>query len=90
MNSTANAILPVAIVIAALVIKTALSEIRRPGSARRQWAFAGNRRALAAGAIAAAATLLLGWPQTGPAAIAWALLIGAITAHLVHQAANRP
>ncbi|MER6999182.1 CBS domain-containing protein [Streptomyces sp. NPDC000410] len=82
-------ILPVAIVTAALVIRTAISEIHRPGSARRQWAFMRDRRALAAGAVTAATTVLVGWPQAGPAAVAWALLIGTLTAHLVHQAAPR-
>ncbi|MFE7763059.1 hypothetical protein [Streptomyces sp. NPDC057438] len=87
MNS-ATGVLPVAIVIAALVIKTAIGELRTPGSARRQWQFASDRRALAAGT--AIATVLLGWPQAKGAAIAWALLIGTLTAHLVHQAAHRP
>ncbi|MFC9083314.1 hypothetical protein ACFTY7_41310 [Streptomyces sp. NPDC057062] len=48
MNSAAG-VLPVAIVIAALVIKTAIGELRRPGSARRHWQFASDSRALAAG-----------------------------------------
>ncbi|MCX5006737.1 hypothetical protein OHB05_29565 [Streptomyces sp. NBC_00638] len=89
MNS-ATGVLPVAIMIAALVIKTAIGELRKPGSARRHWQFASDRRALAAGTAAAVATVLLGWPQAKGAAIAWALLIGALTAHLVHQAAHRP
>ncbi|MEU4356256.1 hypothetical protein [Streptomyces virginiae] len=33
------------IVIAALVIRTAITELRHPGSARRQWACATNPRA---------------------------------------------
>ncbi|MEU3091368.1 hypothetical protein ACWCQ0_41935 [Streptomyces massasporeus] len=88
MNTAA--ILPVAIIAAALVIRAAISELRRPGSARRQWAFMRDRRALAAGAVTAAATVLIGWPQIGPAATAWALLVGALTAHLVHLPAHRP
>ncbi|WP_327370543.1 hypothetical protein [Streptomyces sp. NBC_01217] len=66
------------------------AELRRPGSARQQWAFATERRAQAAGAATAAAIVLLGWPQAGPAAAAWALLIGVLTAHLAHQTARRP
>ncbi|MFF7969380.1 hypothetical protein ACFZC3_29010 [Streptomyces sp. NPDC007903] len=72
------------------MIKTAVGELRHPGSARRQWAFATNPRALAAGAATAAATLILGWPQAGPATAAWALLIGALTAHLIHHRTPRP
>ncbi|MFK4101495.1 hypothetical protein ACI2L1_15700 [Streptomyces sp. NPDC019531] len=69
-----------AIVAAALVIRTAVGELRHPGSAREQWAFATDRRA-----VAAAAVVVLGWQQAGPATAAWALLIGALTAHLVHR-----
>lgn len=78
------------IIMAALVIKTALGELRHPGSARHHWAFATDRYALAAGAIAAATTVLLGWQEIGAAAAAWALLIGALTAHLIHESTRRP
>ncbi|MDQ0831388.1 hypothetical protein QF032_003232 [Streptomyces achromogenes] len=88
MAADASLLAP-AIVAAALVIRTALSEIKRPGSAREQWAFASDRRAVAAGATAAAAVVLLGWHQAGPAAAAWALLIGALTAHLLHRDRDR-
>ncbi|WP_340377607.1 hypothetical protein U5640_22720 [Streptomyces sp. SS7] len=87
--SGATAILPVAVITAALVIKTAVGEIRRPGTARRQWAFAKDRRAWAGGVATAAATVLLGWAETGVGAVAWALLVGALTAQLVHHAAHR-
>ncbi|MFF5160689.1 hypothetical protein ACFY3N_31450 [Streptomyces sp. NPDC000348] len=79
-----------AIIAAALVIRTAIGELRSPGSARAQWAFATDRRALAAGIVAAAATRLLGRPQMGLPVAAWALLIGTLTAHLTHHAARRP
>jgi hypothetical protein len=84
------ALLPVAVITAALVIKTAVHEIRRPGSARRQWAFVKDLRAVAGGAATAVATVLLGRPQVGAAAVAWALLVGALTAELVHHAARSP
>ncbi|WP_371640245.1 hypothetical protein [Streptomyces virginiae] len=41
-------------------------------------------------ATAAAATVLIGWNQAGPAALAWALIVGALTAQLVHQGTHRP
>ncbi|MFD3757741.1 PGPGW domain-containing protein [Streptomyces sp. NPDC058622] len=71
------------IVIAALVIRTAVTELRHPGSARRQWAFATRPRAMAAGATVAAATVLVSGTRYGWAAAAWALLIGALTAFLM-------
>ena len=84
-----TSLLAPAIMAAALVIRTAVGELRRPGSAREEWAFATNRRAMAAGTATAAAVVLLGRHQSGPAAAAWALLIGALTAHLVHLDRDR-
>lgn len=84
-----TSLLAPAIMAAVLVIRTALREFRRPGSAREEWAFATNRRAMTAGAAAAAAVVLLGWHQSGPAAAAWALLVGALTGHLFHRDRNR-
>lgn len=89
MAADASLVAPV-IVIAALIIKTALGELRHPGSAREEWAFATDRMALAAGATAATAVVLLGWRHAGLAAVAWALIVGTLTAQLVHRAATRP
>ncbi|MFD3870339.1 hypothetical protein [Streptomyces sp. NPDC058623] len=69
------------IVITALVIRTAVTELRHPGSAPRQRAFATSPRAMAAGATVAAATALISGTRYGWAA-AWALLIGTLTAFL--------
>ncbi|MGW7327095.1 hypothetical protein ACWGIU_00365 [Streptomyces sp. NPDC054840] len=77
-DGDASLLAPV-IVIAALVIRTAITELRHPGSARRQWAFATNPRAIASGATVAAATVLIGGARFGWAA-AWALLAGALAA----------
>lgn len=88
MAADASLLAP-AIIIAALVVRTALDELRHQGTAREQWAFATDRRAVAAGATTAGATILLGWHQAGPASVAWALLIGALTAHLVHRDEGR-
>lgn len=70
------------IIIAALVVRTALTELKQPGSARRQWAFVTNPKAMTAGATVATATVLIGGASFGWAAAAWALLIGALTAFL--------
>ncbi|WP_327698959.1 hypothetical protein [Streptomyces sp. NBC_00459] len=80
-----TSLLAPAIMAAVLVVRTAVGELRRPGSAREEWAFATDRRAMAAGAASAAAVVLLGCHQSGPAVAAWALLIGALTAHLFHR-----
>ncbi|MFJ8948187.1 hypothetical protein ACIRG4_33960 [Streptomyces sp. NPDC102395] len=68
------------VVSAALVIRTAVTELRHPGSARRQWEFVTSLRAMAAGATVAAAMVLIGGTRYGWAAAAWALLAGALAA----------
>lgn len=89
MAAEASLLAP-AVVIAVLVIRTALGELRHPGSAREEWAVATDRKAAAAGATAAAAIILLGWGQIGVAAVAWALIVGVLTAQLFHRATPRP
>ncbi|KKD07663.1 hypothetical protein [Streptomyces sp. WM6386] len=88
---TDTSLLAPAIIAAALVIRirTALGKFRHSGSAREQWVFASDRRALGTGAAVAAATLLLGC-HAGPAAAAWAPLIAALTIHLSHRDRHRP
>lgn len=71
------------IIVAVLVIRTAFAEIRHPGSARYEWAFTTDRRAMAAGGVVAVSVTAIGWSQSGWAAVAWALLTGALTAHLI-------
>ncbi|MEU7601894.1 hypothetical protein AB0B78_31950 [Streptomyces sp. NPDC040724] len=72
--------LSIAIVMAALVIRTAVAEIREPGSGRRQWAFLTDRRAMATGAAVGLALGVLGWAAAGPVAAAWAVLAGVLVA----------
>ncbi|MDO0937706.1 hypothetical protein QQY66_40490 [Streptomyces sp. DG2A-72] len=74
---------PVA-VIALLVIRTALVEMRHPGSARRQWYFLARRRPMATGATVAVLLCIGGWRAAGTASVAWALLAGALVAHVVN------
>ncbi|MFF9013596.1 hypothetical protein ACF09C_11610 [Streptomyces sp. NPDC014870] len=76
------ALLGTAVVVAILVIRTAIREMREPGSARREWAALRQRRSLA---IAAATALVLGtvgWAQSGPAAAPWAVLAGLLAARI--------
>jgi hypothetical protein len=89
MTTAASWLAPV-IIAAALVVRTAIGELRRPGSARQEWVFVTDGTALAGGAVAGAAVIWLGWSQAGPAAVAWALLVGTLTAHMVHHGRPRP
>jgi multisubunit Na+/H+ antiporter MnhG subunit len=86
----AGSLLPVVVVAAALMIRAAIGELRRPGSVRRQWASATSGPAVAAGLVAAVAVALTGWSQAGAVALAWAALAGALVAFLVGRPANRP
>ncbi|GGV72443.1 hypothetical protein [Streptomyces longisporoflavus] len=76
-------VLPVAVIAAALVIKTALAEIRAPGSARREWAFVTDGEAMLSGAAAAFCLGAMGWSYAGHGAVAWAGLVGLLVAYLI-------
>ena len=84
MNGSVS-LLTVAIVIALLVIRTAVAELRKPGSARTQWAFVTNARAVTTGAVTAVMLGLLGWRSSGYGALAWAVLVGVLVAFLVDR-----
>ncbi|MFE6844657.1 hypothetical protein [Streptomyces sp. NPDC057686] len=75
-------LLSIAMVVAALVIRTAVAEMRHPGSGRAQWRFLTDRRALATGALTALLLGLLAWATAGPVAAAWAVLAGALVAYV--------
>ncbi|MFJ3921758.1 hypothetical protein [Streptomyces sp. NPDC090022] len=77
------ALLGTAIVIAALVIRTAVAELRKPGAGRRQWDFLRDRRALAAGAGTGVVLALIAWRSAGPASLPWALLAGVLVAFTI-------
>ncbi|MFI7357870.1 hypothetical protein ACIBTP_28600 [Streptomyces avidinii] len=76
-------LLSIVIVVAALVIRTAIAEIRRPGSGRRHWRFLTDPRALAIGALTALLLGLLARATAGPVAVAWAVLAGVLVAYVV-------
>ncbi|MCY0933890.1 hypothetical protein [Streptomyces sp. H34-S4] len=76
-------LLGLAIVIAALVIRTAVTEMRDPGGGRRQWLFLRDRRALGVGAAVAFALALVGWQSAGALALPWAFLAGVLVAFTV-------
>lgn len=78
-------VMTVAIIVAALIIKTAVGELREPGSARREWAFATNASALTAGLTAAVFLGAMGWQSMRHAALAWSILAGVLVAYIVDR-----
>ncbi|MFG2989609.1 hypothetical protein ACGFZK_10040 [Streptomyces sp. NPDC048257] len=78
-------LIAVTVVVAALVIRTALAELREPGSGRRQWMFLRDPRAVLTGALTAVALGVLGWLHAGPEGAVWAALAGFLVAFTVSQ-----
>ncbi|MFE2142228.1 hypothetical protein ACFXA3_10840 [Streptomyces sp. NPDC059456] len=78
-------LLVAAMVIAALVVRSALAEIREPGSGRRQWMHIRDSRAILAGTFAALALVLPGWRQAGVEGVVWAGLAGFLVAFVMGQ-----
>ncbi|WP_406082438.1 hypothetical protein OG468_35445 [Streptomyces zaomyceticus] len=77
-----TALLGAAVVLAILVIRTAVQELREPGSARREWACLRNRRAVVLGAATVLVLGAVGWAFTGPAAVPWAALAGLLATRI--------
>ncbi|MER7574963.1 hypothetical protein [Streptomyces sp. NPDC126514] len=73
----------VAVIVAALVVRSAVLEIRQPGSARREWAWVTDKGAWAGGSLTALVVGGLGWARMGPSAVAWGLLAGLLVAHVL-------
>ncbi|MER7733938.1 hypothetical protein ABTX80_23910 [Streptomyces erythrochromogenes] len=81
-------LLTVAIIVAALVIRTAVAELRAPGSTRGQRAFLTDRRAWAIGVGTAVVLGAFGWATAGPTAALWAALAGLLVASLTATGAG--
>ncbi|MFC9000987.1 hypothetical protein ACFT7U_35500 [Streptomyces rochei] len=85
-----QAIFACVILLAALVVRSAVNEMKRPGSARQEWQFLTNRPAPVGGGLAfaalAAAVVLSGsaWGN-----VAWAVLAGLLTAFIIDQMTSR-
>ncbi|MGW6783524.1 hypothetical protein [Streptomyces sp. NPDC054987] len=71
-----------AIVLAALVIRTAVEELREPGRGRARWAFLTDRRALTAGGVVLVA---LGWLLAGGQGVVWACLAAVLAAYATNS-----
>ncbi|MFD6229443.1 hypothetical protein ACFWFZ_21615 [Streptomyces sp. NPDC060232] len=74
-----------AIVLAALVIRAAVEELREPGRGRARWAFLKDRRALAAGAVVMLALGTLGWLLAGGQGLVWACLAALLAAYATNS-----
>ncbi|MFC9465146.1 hypothetical protein [Streptomyces coelicoflavus] len=73
-------LVPALMIVAMLLLRVGIGELRRPGSARRQWLFLGNRTAVAAGAVAVILTVGTGWFFIQAGVLLWAVLIGLLVA----------
>lgn len=80
-----SALLGTAVIVAALVIRTAVREARQPGSAREAWALLRNPRAVAAWLVVVCALSAVTWTAAGPAYLPWALLAGLLVAQIFSQ-----
>ncbi|MFF3246897.1 hypothetical protein ACFYWY_24910 [Streptomyces sp. NPDC002870] len=86
MTTWTQAALGCSVAVAALVIRAALGEIRRPGTARQQWRFLTNTAAVMTGAASAAALgTAVAVSGLGPGHAIWALLGGILTAFIVDR-----
>ncbi|MEV7611952.1 hypothetical protein [Streptomyces sp. NPDC089799] len=72
--ATAAAVVSAALVLAALTIRSAVAELRRPGSAREQWRFLRDPGALTAAGVTAVLLGVVGWRQAAGPGLVWALL----------------
>ncbi|MCL7424843.1 hypothetical protein [Streptomyces sp. YS415] len=70
----------VAVIIAALVVRSAVLEMRQSGSARREWAWVTDKGAWTGGSLTALVVGGLSWARFGPSAVAWGLLAGLLVA----------
>ncbi|CUM36799.1 hypothetical protein BN2537_2563 [Streptomyces venezuelae] len=77
-----TALLGAAVILALLVIRTAVQELREPGSARREWACLRDRRAVVLGTVTVLVLGAVGWTFTGPAALPWAALAGLLATRI--------
>ncbi|GGY76188.1 hypothetical protein GCM10010363_66490 [Streptomyces omiyaensis] len=79
------ALLGCAVVVAALVIRTAVTETRRPGSARQAWAFLTTGRGLTTFLVAACGLAATTYATAGPAYLPWALLAALLLTHVTSE-----
>ncbi|GGS97953.1 hypothetical protein GCM10010222_44580 [Streptomyces tanashiensis] len=76
------ALLGTAIVLALLVVRTAVRELKAPGSARSEWSFLRDPTAMTLGAATGLLCGILAWALSGPAGLPWAVLAGLLVARI--------
>ena len=79
------AFLGATVVLALLIIRTAVHEMKQPGSAQQEWVFLRNGRALFVLLITAAVLGALCWVLSGPAHLPWAGLAALLVARICHK-----
>lgn len=79
-------LLPALMIIVMLLLRVVIGELRRPGSARRQWLFLRNRTAVIAGAVAFVLAVGAGWLFGEAGVLLWAVLIGLLVAFITDRA----
>ncbi|MGV9457187.1 hypothetical protein [Streptomyces sp. NPDC003635] len=82
---TASSALGVAVVCALLGARTAVRETRHRGSARKEWAFLVDRRAMSTFLVVAVVLGALCWGAVGLAQVPWAVLVALLVARVSHK-----
>ncbi|MFG3193385.1 hypothetical protein [Streptomyces omiyaensis] len=67
------------------MIRTAVTETRRPGSARQAWAFLTTGRGLTTFLVAACGLAATTYATAGPAYLPWALLAALLLTHVTSE-----
>jgi hypothetical protein len=82
-KGAAAALLGAGVVLALLVIRTAVGEMKYPGSARHEWTFLWERRGLVTFLATALVLSAVSWAISGPAYLPWvglaALLVAGVS-----------
>ena len=81
-QAIAPALLGAAVVLALLAVRTALSEMREPGSARDEWTFLRERRGLLTFVGTASVLAAVSWTISGPAHLPWVCLAALLVARI--------
>ncbi|WP_329111631.1 hypothetical protein OG724_27520 [[Kitasatospora] papulosa] len=77
--------LPALMILAMLLLRVLVGEVRHRGSMRQQWLFLRNRTALIAGAVALLLTAGAGWVLAKAGVLLWAVLIGLLVAFIADR-----
>ncbi|WP_326813965.1 hypothetical protein [Streptomyces sp. NBC_01763] len=81
-QGAAAALLGPWVVLALLVIRTAVREMKEPGSARHEWTFLRERRGLVTFLATALVLSAVSWTISGPAYLSWVGLAALLVARV--------